>query len=101
VRPALRVREYRGLHARDFQHPLDAQNTAVLRALPGLDLLARSMMGPVQEQVRPVPICHATAVPAACGQLAAHRPGTAALPLSHTKFALHAAHKAPNIPTPP
>lgn len=46
-----RVKAYRGLSAAQFQHPLDSQNTALLRALPGLELLARNMMGPVAEQV--------------------------------------------------
>lgn len=49
--PEQRVRAYRGLSASQFQHPLDQQNTALLRALPGLELLARNMMGPVAEQV--------------------------------------------------
>jgi Zn-dependent protease with chaperone function len=35
----------------DFRHPLDQQNTALLRALPGLELVARNMMGPVAEQI--------------------------------------------------
>lgn len=42
--PEQRVRAYRGLSASQFQHPLDQQNTALLRALPGLELLARNMM---------------------------------------------------------
>lgn len=36
-----RVTAYRGLSASQFQHPLDQQNTALLRALPGLEMLAR------------------------------------------------------------
>ena len=50
-RGAQRVREYRGLSAAQFQHPLDAQNTALLRVLPGLELIARNLMGPAAEQV--------------------------------------------------
>ncbi|PSC71911.1 protease-like protein isoform X1 [Micractinium conductrix] len=49
--PGQRVRTYRGLSASQFMHPLDKQNTALLRALPGLELLARNFMGPVAEQV--------------------------------------------------
>lgn len=47
-----RIATYRGLSAAHFQHPLDQQNTALLRALPGLEMLARNMMGPVAEKVR-------------------------------------------------
>lgn len=36
-----RVTAYRGLSASQFQHPLDQQNTALLRALPGLEMVAR------------------------------------------------------------
>ena len=36
----------------DFRHPLDQQNTALLRALPGLEGVARNIMGPAAEQVR-------------------------------------------------
>jgi Zn-dependent protease with chaperone function len=46
-----RVTAYRGLSAAQFQHPLDQQNTALLRALPGLEMVARNMMGPVAEKV--------------------------------------------------
>eukprot|EP00897_Mesotaenium_endlicherianum_P007307 jgi/Mesen1/6604/ME000338S05773 len=35
----------------DIRHPLDRQNTALLRALPGLDDLARLLLGSVAEQV--------------------------------------------------
>jgi hypothetical protein len=51
--PPRRVAVYRGLSAAKFQHPLDQQNTALLRVLPGLEMVARNMMGPVAEQVRP------------------------------------------------
>lgn len=49
--PRRRVAAYRGLSAAQFQHPLDQQNTALLRVLPGLELVARNLMGPVAEQV--------------------------------------------------
>ena len=39
------------LSADDLRHPLDKQNTALLRALPGLELLARNLLGPAAEQV--------------------------------------------------
>lgn len=40
-----RVTAYRGLSAAQFQHPLDQQNTALLRALPGLEMVARCALG--------------------------------------------------------
>ena len=45
------VRKYRNLRGDDFRHPLDLQNTTLLRALPGLELVAKNLMGPVAEQV--------------------------------------------------
>ncbi|KAI3431473.1 hypothetical protein D9Q98_004525 [Chlorella vulgaris] len=49
--PRRRVAVYRGLSAAQFQHPLDQQNTRLFRVLPGLELVARNLMGPVAEQV--------------------------------------------------
>lgn len=40
-----------GLKADQFRHPLDLNATAALRQLPGLDLIIRSALGPVAEQV--------------------------------------------------
>ncbi|MBI4783732.1 MAG: M48 family metallopeptidase [Oscillatoriophycideae cyanobacterium NC_groundwater_1537_Pr4_S-0.65um_50_18] len=40
-----------GLKSDQFRHPLDLQATQSLRQLPGLDLLVRSLVGPVAEQV--------------------------------------------------
>jgi hypothetical protein len=41
----------RGLRPDDFRHPLDRQNTALLRALPGIEVVAKAIMGPVAEEV--------------------------------------------------
>ena len=46
-----RVSVYRGLAGDDFRHPLDQQNTTMLRGLPGLEMIAKNLMGPVAEQV--------------------------------------------------
>ena len=35
----------RGLRTDDFRHPLDRQNTQLLRALPGVEIVAKSIMG--------------------------------------------------------
>ncbi len=40
-----------GLKADQFRHPLDLQATETLRQLPGLDLLIRSVLGSMAEQV--------------------------------------------------
>lgn len=40
-----------GLKSDDFRHPLDLQATQTLRQLPGLDLIVRTVLGPVAEQV--------------------------------------------------
>eukprot|EP00271_Cylindrocystis_brebissonii_P019160 TRINITY_DN5720_c0_g1_i1.p1 TRINITY_DN5720_c0_g1~~TRINITY_DN5720_c0_g1_i1.p1 ORF type:complete len:414 (+),score=41.51 TRINITY_DN5720_c0_g1_i1:230-1471(+) len=48
VRPAVRLTN---LTADDFRHPLDRQNTAILRAFPGLSDLGRVLLGPVAEQM--------------------------------------------------
>jgi len=37
-------RRYPNLNGSDFQHPLDKQNTQVLRSLPGLEFVAKSMI---------------------------------------------------------
>ncbi|KAL6626543.1 hypothetical protein ACP70R_030269 [Stipagrostis hirtigluma subsp. patula] len=41
----------RGLDADDFRHPLDKQNTLLLRAVPGLNDMGKALLGPVSEQV--------------------------------------------------
>eukprot|EP00884_Botryococcus_braunii_P006850 jgi/Botrbrau1/16166/Bobra.0272s0003.2 len=46
-----RIQQFKNLQGSDFQHPLDRDNCAMLRSLPGLDLLARNLLGPVAEQV--------------------------------------------------
>ena len=40
-----------GLKADHFRHPLDLNATATLRQLPGLDLVVRTALGPIAEQV--------------------------------------------------
>ncbi|KAJ4972577.1 hypothetical protein NE237_005751 [Protea cynaroides] len=42
---------FRNLDADDFRHPLDKQNTMLLRAIPGLDEIIKAMLGTVAEQV--------------------------------------------------
>ncbi|KAL5581371.1 hypothetical protein UlMin_013813 [Ulmus minor] len=42
---------FRDLDADDFRHPLDKQNTLILRAIPGLNELGRALLGSVTEQV--------------------------------------------------
>lgn len=42
---------FRNLDADDFRHPLDKQNTLILRAIPGLKELGRALLGTVAEQV--------------------------------------------------
>ncbi|CAG9467214.1 unnamed protein product [Pedinophyceae sp. YPF-701] len=49
--PGERVRLFKGLTGDDFRHPLDQQNTQLLRSLPGLEAIAKNIMGPVAEQV--------------------------------------------------
>ncbi|XP_024525306.1 uncharacterized protein LOC112344575 isoform X1 [Selaginella moellendorffii] len=39
------------LLADDFRHPLDQQNTAILRVIPGLPEIGKLILGPVAEQV--------------------------------------------------
>lgn len=39
-----------GLKADHFRHPLDLEATQALKQLPGLDLLIRSLLGPIGEQ---------------------------------------------------
>ncbi|MEW5311274.1 MAG: hypothetical protein WDW38_003002 [Sanguina aurantia] len=46
-----KVLTFQGLTSDDFRHPLDLQNTSLLRAIPGLELIAKSIMGPLLEQV--------------------------------------------------
>jgi Zn-dependent protease with chaperone function len=40
-----------GLKAAHFQHPLDLEAIANLKQLPGLDLVIRTLLGPIAEQV--------------------------------------------------
>ncbi|KAL5973054.1 Plastoglobule-localized metallopeptidase 48, chloroplastic [Asimina triloba] len=42
---------FRNLQADDFRHPLDKQNTLLLRTIPGLNELGKALLGPVAEQV--------------------------------------------------
>ncbi|ONK77256.1 uncharacterized protein A4U43_C02F4680 [Asparagus officinalis] len=42
---------FRDLDADDFRHPLDKQNTLLLRVIPGLNELGKALLGPVSEQV--------------------------------------------------
>lgn len=39
-----------GLKADQFRHPLDRESTQALKQLPGLDMLVRSLIGPLGEQ---------------------------------------------------
>lgn len=48
--PQGRVRLFEKLSSDDFRHPLDQQNTSLLRGLPGLELVAKTFLGPVAEQ---------------------------------------------------
>ncbi|KAK1662980.1 hypothetical protein QYE76_051139 [Lolium multiflorum] len=40
-----------GLDADDIRHPLDKQNTLLLKAIPGLNDIGKALLGPVSEQV--------------------------------------------------
>ncbi|XP_018625274.1 plastoglobule-localized metallopeptidase 48, chloroplastic isoform X2 [Nicotiana tomentosiformis] len=42
---------FRDLDADDFRHPLDRQNTLLLRAIPGLNNIGKALLGSVSEQV--------------------------------------------------
>ncbi|KAJ8549000.1 hypothetical protein K7X08_032707 [Anisodus acutangulus] len=42
---------FRDLDADDFRHPLDIQNTLLLRALPGLNNIGKALLGTVSEQI--------------------------------------------------
>ncbi|XP_020203691.1 uncharacterized protein LOC109789189 isoform X3 [Cajanus cajan] len=42
---------FRNLDADEFRHPLDKQNTLILRAIPGLNELGKVLLGTVAEQV--------------------------------------------------
>ncbi|KAK3036439.1 hypothetical protein RJ639_030038 [Escallonia herrerae] len=42
---------FSNLDADDFRHPLDKQNTLLLRAIPGLNEIAKALLGTVAEQV--------------------------------------------------
>lgn len=41
----------RDLDADDFRHPLDRQNTLILRAIPGLKEIGKALLGSVAEQI--------------------------------------------------
>ncbi|KAL9162882.1 hypothetical protein ABFS82_06G006600 [Erythranthe guttata] len=41
----------RNIDADDFRHPLDRQNTLILRAIPGLNEIGKALLGTVAEQV--------------------------------------------------
>jgi hypothetical protein len=40
-----RVRAFEGLQSDDFRHPLDQSNTTLLKSLPGLEVVAKTMLG--------------------------------------------------------
>ncbi|XP_057983458.1 plastoglobule-localized metallopeptidase 48, chloroplastic isoform X2 [Malania oleifera] len=42
---------FRDLDADDFRHPLDKQNTLIMRAIPGLNEVVKALLGTVAEQV--------------------------------------------------
>ncbi|KAL0906739.1 hypothetical protein M5K25_025257 [Dendrobium thyrsiflorum] len=42
---------FQNLEADDFQHPIDKQNTFLLRMIPGLNELGKALLGQVAEQV--------------------------------------------------
>ena len=39
-----RVRSFANLDSDDFRHPFDQQTTAMLRSLPGLEIIARAVL---------------------------------------------------------
>jgi len=39
------------LRASDFRHPLDEQNTRILKTIPGVDLVSKEFMAPIIEQM--------------------------------------------------
>jgi hypothetical protein len=41
----LKVLRFKNLDGDDFRHPLDKQNTALLRRLPGLEMVAKTIIG--------------------------------------------------------
>lgn len=50
--PPARVLSYPGISGDDIRHPLDQQNTSLLRSLPGLQLLAQNLLlSPAMEQI--------------------------------------------------
>lgn len=49
--PRVKVTKFEGIQGDDFRHPLDQQNTSMLRSVPGLEMVAKTFMGPVAEQV--------------------------------------------------
>lgn len=42
---------FKDLDADDFRHPLDKQNTLLLRAIPGLNEFGKAMLGSMTEQI--------------------------------------------------
>mmetsp|Transcript_1754 Transcript_1754/g.5089 ORF Transcript_1754/g.5089 Transcript_1754/m.5089 type:complete len:250 (-) Transcript_1754:721-1470(-) len=67
-----RVQKYKGLSGDDFRHPLDQQNTNFLQMLPGLQAVAKGLLGPVTEEVLllenigRVPFCTPDICPFSC-----------------------------------
>lgn len=51
VRVSSRVLQLPELRGDEIRHPLDRQNTALLRSIPGLSFIAESVMSPAAEKV--------------------------------------------------
>lgn len=49
--PRDKVMHYESLQGDDFRHPLDQQNTSMLRSIPGLEVISKTFLGPAAEQV--------------------------------------------------
>lgn len=45
------VTHFKNLSADQFRHPLDQQNTRLLKLLPGVELVVKSLLGPVTEDM--------------------------------------------------
>lgn len=63
-----------GLKPDHFRHPLDRQNTQLLRALPGVELVAKSIMGELQARFGRArrASCDVSASPARCHSVVTH-----------------------------
>jgi len=46
-----RVTRFKDLSADQFRHPLDQQNTRLLKLLPGVELVVKALLGPVAENM--------------------------------------------------